>query len=144
MKSVQGRWYIRRKTAKGRFRRALKAVAEWCRSHRHRPMREQHQALSWKLKGHYGYYGITGNADALQRFRYRVLVIWHQWLRPMEISRQWQPLPFRNDVRRAGAFVAKGSHVRRVIGSLAVVGKDSAIRAFTGGELRLADGFRFV
>ena len=79
-KSRKGQWVIKRKTAKGRFRRGLKAIAEWCRAHRHFPMKEQLEALSRKLRGHYGYYGITGNAAALARFRDRVQVIWHKWL----------------------------------------------------------------
>lgn len=79
-RSRKGHWVIKRRTAKGRFRRGLKAAAEWCRKNRHRPIREQHKTLSQKLNGHYGYFGITGNADALQRFRFRVECIWHKWL----------------------------------------------------------------
>ena len=79
-KSRKGNWVIKRKTAKGRFRRALKVIAEWCRAHRHHSMKEQQRVLSQKLKGHYGYYGITGNAAALVRFRDRVQTIWHKWL----------------------------------------------------------------
>ena len=36
--------------------------------------------LSQKLHGHFGYYGITGNGSALQRFRDGVLIIWKKWL----------------------------------------------------------------
>ena len=32
--------------------------------------RDQQAALSRKLRGHYAYYGITGNAQALGRLRY--------------------------------------------------------------------------
>jgi group II intron reverse transcriptase/maturase len=80
-RSRRGIWHIRRKTAKGRLRRGLKAIAEWCRSNRHRPLREQHTALSQKLRGHYGYYGITGNAAALQGLLHRAEHIWHGWLK---------------------------------------------------------------
>jgi len=79
-RSRQGRWVVRRKTAKARFSRALKRVAEWCRTHRHWPMAEQQAALSRKLQGHYAYYGITGNAHALNRFRYEVERRWRKWL----------------------------------------------------------------
>ena len=33
-----------------------------------------------KLRGHYGYYGITGNYEALRRFYVEVKRIWHKWL----------------------------------------------------------------
>lgn len=79
-RSRRGNWVIKRKTAKGRFRRGLKAIAEWCRAHRHVPLKEQQRILSQKLKGHYGYYGITGNSQALVRFLDRVQTIWHKWL----------------------------------------------------------------
>src|SRR5882724_10159277 len=43
-------------------RRALKRVAQWCRLHRHHPIEEQQQTLAQKLRGHFGYYGITGTS----------------------------------------------------------------------------------
>ena len=33
-----------------------------------------------KLRGHYAYYGITGNSGALSRFRQEVTRIWKKWL----------------------------------------------------------------
>ena len=36
--------------------------------------------LSRKLRGHYAYYGITGNATALSRFRTEVIRLWRKWL----------------------------------------------------------------
>ena len=71
---------VARKTAKSRFSAALKRVAQWCRKYRHQPVAEQHAALSRKLQGHYAYYGITGNAKALSRFRYEVERCWRLWL----------------------------------------------------------------
>jgi hypothetical protein len=43
-------------------------------------MREQVEALGRKLKGHFGYYGITGNYEALARYRKEVIGIWRKWL----------------------------------------------------------------
>jgi hypothetical protein len=33
-----------------------------------------------KLRGHYAYFGITGNAAALGRFHYEVQRLWKRWL----------------------------------------------------------------
>jgi hypothetical protein len=33
-----------------------------------------------KLKGHFAYYGITGNGEALEQFREEVKRLWHKWL----------------------------------------------------------------
>jgi RNA-directed DNA polymerase len=76
----RGGWAVKRKTAKDRFGRALKRVAEWCRANRHLPVREQHQGLTLKLRGHFQYYGIIGNSQALKRFLFEVTRVWHKWL----------------------------------------------------------------
>jgi RNA-directed DNA polymerase len=79
-KSRKGYWIPKRKTAKKRFSRALRAVAEWCRANRHRPLAYQQKQLNAKLLGHDRYYGLTGNYDALDRFHYEVRRIWRKWL----------------------------------------------------------------
>jgi RNA-directed DNA polymerase len=79
-RSRRGSWVVKRKTSKSRFRRGLAAMAQWCRGNRHRTLTDQHQALSQKLRGHFAYYGITGNADALNRFHRRVIGLWRKWL----------------------------------------------------------------
>jgi RNA-directed DNA polymerase len=79
-KTRKGKWAIKRKTSPSRFGRALRRIWAWCRSNRHEPLAAQHRTLVRKLQGHYAYYGITGNADALARFRYEVTGIWYKWL----------------------------------------------------------------
>jgi group II intron reverse transcriptase/maturase len=79
-KSLRGSWVVRRKTAPGRFGRALNRVGEWCRVNRHLPVVVQHHHLSQKLQGHYGYFGITGNSNALGRFFFEVSRVWRRWL----------------------------------------------------------------
>ena len=79
-KSRNGRWVIRRHTSRKRFTRSLKAMNQWCRKNLHEPMRVQVEALGRKLKGHFGYYGITGNYEALARYRREVIRVWRKWL----------------------------------------------------------------
>ena len=79
-KSQRGKNMVRQTTAKSRLARALVAVTAWCRKHRHWPLPAQHAKLSAQLKGHYAYYGITGNARQLQRYRKQVAKIWRKWL----------------------------------------------------------------
>jgi RNA-directed DNA polymerase len=76
----KGNWAVKRRTARGRFQRAARKVAEWCRANRHQPIPEQHVTLSRKLSGHYGYYGITGNFPALARFHRVVVRLWQRGL----------------------------------------------------------------
>jgi RNA-directed DNA polymerase len=76
-----GRWVVQRRTARGRFNRALKRVGEWCRLHRHDSIREQHVHLCRALRGHYGYYGLPGNSRSIATFAYRVVLVWLKWLK---------------------------------------------------------------
>lgn len=79
-KSRKGFWVVKRKTAKGRLSRAIRTIAQWCKANRHRPIKEQWQALCRKLNGHFGYYGITGNSKALGQFRQAANRQWKYWL----------------------------------------------------------------
>jgi RNA-directed DNA polymerase len=79
-RSRKGNWVVKRKTAAARFRRAVRMLAHWCRCHCHESIAEQHQTLRHKLRGHYAYFGITGNSEALRRFRDVVARLWRTWL----------------------------------------------------------------
>ena len=79
-RSWKGYWVVKRKTCQGRLSRALRKIADWCRLHRHDPLDAQHHTLSQKLRGHYAYYGITGNGSAIGCFRTAVVGIWRKWL----------------------------------------------------------------
>ena len=71
---------MKRKTAGKRMSRSLKAINQWLQNHLHLGIREQWDKLMQKLHGHFAYYGITGNAEALERFRGAVKRLWHKWL----------------------------------------------------------------
>lgn len=79
-RSRRGGWVVKRKTAQSRFSRALRCIAQWCREHRHEPIRQQQAALTQKLRGHYGYYGIAGNSRMLASFHHWVHAVWKKWL----------------------------------------------------------------
>jgi RNA-directed DNA polymerase len=79
-KSRQGNFVVKRKTARGRFTRAVRAIKEWGWKNRHLPLREQHRKLNEKLRGHDAYYGVTGNGRMLQRLRWEVVKLWRKWL----------------------------------------------------------------
>jgi group II intron reverse transcriptase/maturase len=80
-KSRAGKWVVKRKTARDRFRRTVARISAWCRQHRHDPLRAQRAALARKLTGHYGYFGIVGNFASLARLRDVITRVWCKWLR---------------------------------------------------------------
>jgi hypothetical protein len=79
-KSRAGKNVVRQVTAKSRYARALAAIGEWCRNNRHQPIPDQHAHLTEVMRGHYAYYGITGNSRRLSWYAYQVARIWQKWL----------------------------------------------------------------
>lgn len=79
-KSLKGYWVVKLKTATDRFTRAVRSIDKWCHDNRHLSLAEQQQKLNQKLRGHYAYYGVTGNSDAMKRFRQEVENRWRKWL----------------------------------------------------------------
>lgn len=69
VRSRKGRWIVRQRTSKSRFARGLRALKERCRLMQHHTLREQHEAMCRMLRGHFNYYGVTGNSGALARYR---------------------------------------------------------------------------
>ena len=79
-RSRRGGWVVKRRTAHRRQTSALKSLRLWCKRHRHQKVKWQRQKLAQKLRGHYAYYGITGNAGSLGAFYCNVERIWRTWL----------------------------------------------------------------
>lgn len=75
-RSRKGKWVVKQRTASDRFSRALRAAKERCKRMQHKPLADQHRTLSMLLRGHYGYFGITGNSDAIRSFRHEVERHW--------------------------------------------------------------------
>jgi RNA-directed DNA polymerase len=79
-RTLKGGWAVKRKTAKNRLQRALHSLSAWCEKNKHEPIAAQHRTLSQKLRGHYAYYGITGNSARLRDFLEGARTIWRRWL----------------------------------------------------------------
>ncbi len=91
-RSRRGYWRVAFRTRGARLRRAIKGVNDWCRSHRCQSLTEQHRMLKSKLRGHYNYYGVNGNFDALAMLARHAKLYWHKWLnrRSQRRSYSWE------------------------------------------------------
>ena len=72
---------VRCKTRSARLRRAIQSVTDWCRRHRHEPVKVQHDALRRRIQGHFNYYGVNGNMRSLWVFVTAAARAWVKWLR---------------------------------------------------------------
>jgi group II intron reverse transcriptase/maturase len=79
-RSRQGRWGMWCKTRRANLRRAKTAIYDWCRRHRHQPIEAQHAALGQRLRGHYNYFGVSGNFRSVLRVVEATKRAWYKWL----------------------------------------------------------------
>ena len=79
-KSRKGNWVVMRKTAKDRLQRSISKINLWCKLNRHATLADQCKMLNSKLRGHYQYYGVTGNYRSLRAFYLQVTRHWKKWL----------------------------------------------------------------
>ena len=65
-----------------------------------RPLAEQQQTLNQKLRGHYAYYGVARNSEAMNRFRQEVENRWRESLNRRNSSRSMHWRKFCELLRR--------------------------------------------
>lgn len=76
----QGRFRVGFLTERARLSRFLNTMKEMMRRWRHLPLRDQQQLINRRLSGHYAYFAIIGNAEALRRVHYQTLRYWRKVL----------------------------------------------------------------
>jgi group II intron reverse transcriptase/maturase len=80
-RSRKGHWWMACTTQRASLRRAKTSIYDWCRRHRHRSIREQHAALHRRLRGHFNYFGVSGNYRSMMRLVEATKRAWYKWLR---------------------------------------------------------------
>src|SRR5438067_2611589 len=104
-KDRHGRFKLKRVTSKKKMRSKLKAVKTEMRRRRHLPIPEQGRWLARVLQGHYNYYAVPDNSEAMRAFRRRVIRQWRAalkrrsqkgwttWERIDRLAARWLPQP---------------------------------------------------
>ena len=104
-KTRKGRFKLRRVTSKKKMRAKLKSVKTEMRRRMHHPIPEQGRWLARVLQGHYNYYAVPDNSEALRSFREGVIRYWRQtlarrsqtgwvtWERMRRLVALWLPQP---------------------------------------------------
>ena len=88
-----GKHIIGRRTAAKRFRKKVKEMNQWLKAERNLlRLSEIWQTLAAKLRGHFQYYGISGNYRGIQRYSQCVIKLAFRWLnrRSQRKSFNWE------------------------------------------------------
>jgi len=94
-KTRKGYFKVGRKTAMKKFRAKIKELNIWLKQIRNLlPTKEWWQTLKAKLRGHFEYYGVSGNYPSIKRFYTLALRLVHKWLnrRSQKKSMSWSKL----------------------------------------------------
>ena len=110
--SRTGKFKVGRRTSRARFRQKIVAMNLWLASVRNaKPVREWWRELAVKMRGHYGYYGVSDNSERLAAYYETIIKLVHKWLnrcsqrspRNWEVFRRYlnkHPLPKPQIVHR--------------------------------------------
>jgi len=80
-KTKNGRFWLRRITISKRMRAKLVEVKDQLRRRQHLSIPEQGQWLASVVRGHFAYYAVPGNTDAVGAFRTQATRHWYKALR---------------------------------------------------------------
>ena len=92
--SRKGRFLVGRRTSARKFRKACAQMNEWLRKVRVIRISKWWPVLAAKLRGHYNYYGVSGNSRMIANFGYRTIRAVYKWLnrRSDRKSCNWEQL----------------------------------------------------
>jgi group II intron reverse transcriptase/maturase len=80
-KTRRGKFKLGRKTSSTKFRQKMKAVNQWLKRVRNQvTLAEWWKVFRLKLIGHYRYYGISGNMQALRKFSRETSALAYKWI----------------------------------------------------------------
>jgi RNA-directed DNA polymerase len=92
-KTRRGKFVVRRRTMTARMRAKLRAIKQELRKRLHEPVKRVGQWLKAVLSGHYRYFGVPRNIEALNRFRVMVYRLWRRTLnrrsQKATVGRRW-------------------------------------------------------
>lgn len=91
-KTRKGHFKVGRKTSKKKFVKKCKDMTVWLKGVRNAAKpKEWWETLRSKLRGHYQYYGVSGNYESIEAFYKHTIRVLHKWLnrRSQKHSMSW-------------------------------------------------------
>jgi RNA-directed DNA polymerase len=99
-KSKMGRFRVKRKTSKKKYRTSLLKVKKWVKGNRNLPSHDLMDALRVKLNGYFRYYGVTDNFGSLGKFLREVTKLLFNWLNRRSQRKSFTREQFKGFLRK--------------------------------------------
>ena len=96
-KTRKGGFKVGRKTRRKKLAESLKKMNAWLKEVRcQKKSKEWWKTLCAKMRGHYEYYGVSGNSDSIQKYYYWVIALVFKWLnrRSQKKSLNWEQFKY--------------------------------------------------
>ncbi len=118
-KTRRDKFKLGRKTASSKFRQKAKEMSQWLRSESKQAKREEWwSVLRQKLRGHYCYYGISGNMRGIQAFYNRTIELAHKWINRRSERKSYNWKQFRHFVKYNPLPLPKIYHLTYTLSSV--------------------------
>jgi len=98
--SWKGKAGIKRRTSRGKLRKALLNFKEWIKKRRSDKISNIFETLNRKLRGYFNYYGIIGNSKSLLTYFNYAKSILHKWLNRRSQRKSYTYKQFNSLVKR--------------------------------------------
>lgn len=99
-KTKDGRFSLKLKTQREKFNLAIKAQNQWFRSTRTTKISDIWKVFASKLRGHYQYYGLSGNFQSIQRYYNQSIKLAYKWMNRRSQKKTWNYGEFNDYLKK--------------------------------------------
>lgn len=94
------RYAVKVKTSKKRMKRSQQAMHSYLKRSRSVPLKQLWEMVAMKLRGHYQYYGVSGNFEAIHTFYHKTQQMAFKWLNERSEKRSFNWEQFESFLMR--------------------------------------------
>ena len=98
-KNRNGKFTIKRKTSKKKFKQKVQEYKIWIKENRNQPLTNIMATTKKKLIGHYNYYGITHNSNSIKNYYYKVIMLLIKWLNRRSQKKSYRYKDYTNIIK---------------------------------------------
>ena len=101
-KSQSGKFRVKRKTSRKKFKQKVKEYKIWIKQNRNAPLKDIMNTTKKKLIGHYNYYGVRDNSYSLNNYYSCITYLLYKWLNRRSQRNSYSTETFRIMIKSYG------------------------------------------